>query len=189
VSDPPDHRGIGSVGDETDIHRTVEVFGGEWIRVGSNSRIDCFAVISAGPGTVDIGDYVHVSAGAMIFGTAGVTIGEGVAVSARVMIFSKSDQPTGHLISAMFPEHLTNAKAGLVTIEPHVMIGAGAVILPGVRLGYGCSVGALSLVKEDVEPHARMVGIPARRIGTRDPDVLERCVEEFVALRAARGRE
>jgi dTDP-4-amino-4,6-dideoxy-D-glucose acyltransferase len=188
VSDLPDHRGIGAVGDETVIHQTVEVFGGESIRVGAHSRIDCFALLTAGPGVVDIGDYVHVAAGVMIYGTEGVTVGEGSALSARVMVFSKSDYPTGHLVSPLLPEHLTSPRGAPVIIEPHVMVGAGSVILPGVRLGYGSSVGALSLVKEDVEPHARVAGVPARRIGTRDPEQLARCVAEFAALQGTRER-
>jgi galactoside O-acetyltransferase len=186
MPDQPDHRGIGSVGDGASVHHTVEVFGGDSVRIGAHSRIDCFAVVTAGPGIVDIADSVHIAAGAMIFGSAGVTIGEGAALSARVMVFSKSDYPAAHLCSPLVPDHLTNVRAEPVIVEPYVTVGAGSVILPGVRLGYACSIGAMSLVKDDVEPYARAAGTPARQFGRRDAGQIDRFVEEFAALRAQR---
>ncbi len=51
-------------------------------------------------------------------------------------------------------------------IEDDASIGAGAVILPGVRLGKGCMVGAGAVVTHDVEPGARVVGTPAYEIMT-----------------------
>lgn len=47
-------------------------------------------------------------------------------------------------------------------IEDDVSIGAGAVILPGVRLGRGCRIGAGAVVTKDVEPHTTVYGSPAR---------------------------
>lgn len=47
-------------------------------------------------------------------------------------------------------------------IEDHAAIGAGAVILPGVRIGYGALVGAGAIVTKNVPPHAVIRGEPAR---------------------------
>ena len=44
-------------------------------------------------------------------------------------------------------------------------VGAGSVILPGVTVGRWALVGAGSVVREDVVPHALVVGNPARLIG------------------------
>ena len=41
------------------------------------------------------------------------------------------------------------------------MIGAGAVVLPGVEVGEGARVAANSLVTEDVPPDATVAGVPA----------------------------
>ena len=42
------------------------------------------------------------------------------------------------------------------------MIGAGAVLLPKVRVGAHAIVGAGSVVVADVPPHAKVAGNPAR---------------------------
>ena len=49
-------------------------------------------------------------------------------------------------------------------VEDDVSVGAGAVILPGVRLGEGCVVGAGAVVTKDVPPYATVVGNPAHAI-------------------------
>ena len=43
-----------------------------------------------------------------------------------------------------------------------------------MTIGKGATIGALSLVIEDVPPGAIMAGAPARQIGARDLDELER---------------
>jgi acetyltransferase-like isoleucine patch superfamily enzyme len=43
-----------------------------------------------------------------------------------------------------------------------VWIGAHATILPGVRLGRGCVVGAGAVVTKDVPPMTVVVGVPAQ---------------------------
>ena len=48
------------------------------------------------------------------------------------------------------------------------MIGAGVVVLPGVKIGAGASVAANSLVTEDVPAGATAVGVPAEIREDRD---------------------
>jgi UDP-2-acetamido-3-amino-2,3-dideoxy-glucuronate N-acetyltransferase len=47
-------------------------------------------------------------------------------------------------------------------IEDHVGIGAGANILPGIRLGTGCIVAAGAVVTKDIPPKKLVMGTPAR---------------------------
>lgn len=49
-------------------------------------------------------------------------------------------------------------------LEDDVNVGANATILPGVRLGKGCTVGAGAVVTRDVAPYTTVVGNPARRL-------------------------
>jgi acetyltransferase-like isoleucine patch superfamily enzyme len=54
-----------------------------------------------------------------------------------------------------------------VVIEDDVWLGAGVVVLPGVRLGRGCVIGAGAVVTHDVPAEAVFAGVPATRIGSR----------------------
>ena len=60
-----------------------------------------------------------------------------------------------------------------VTVGRHVIVGNGSVLLPGVTLGEGAAVGALSIVKRDVPPFAIVAGPDGRQIGERRRDLLE----------------
>ena len=53
-------------------------------------------------------------------------------------------------------------RTGEVVVGERAMIGAGAIVLPGVEIGADASVAANSLVTEDVEPGETVAGVPAR---------------------------
>lgn len=53
-----------------------------------------------------------------------------------------------------------------VVVEDDVCIGPAAAILKGVTIGAGAFVEAGAVVTDDVPPGARMLGSPARRVGT-----------------------
>jgi acetyltransferase-like isoleucine patch superfamily enzyme len=55
-----------------------------------------------------------------------------------------------------------------IVIEDDVWIGAGARILDGVVIREGTVVGAGAVVTKSTEPYAVVVGVPARKISTRD---------------------
>ena len=44
------------------------------------------------------------------------------------------------------------------------MIGIGAVVLDGVRVGHGSIVGAGAVVSKDVPPLSLVVGVPAKKL-------------------------
>jgi acetyltransferase-like isoleucine patch superfamily enzyme len=52
-------------------------------------------------------------------------------------------------------------------IEDDVWIGAGAIILDGVRVGTGSVIGAGSVVTEDLPPFSVVAGSPAKVIRDR----------------------
>ena len=71
------------------------------------------------------------------------------------------------------PERYRKVQTGDVVFRRHSLVGAGSVVLPGVTLGEGASVGALSLVKDDLAEFGLYAGVPARRIGDRSRKLLE----------------
>lgn len=52
------------------------------------------------------------------------------------------------MTNPMVPVEFTNVTHADVNIGRHVIIGSGSVVLPGVTIGEGAAVGALSLVKK-----------------------------------------
>lgn len=53
-------------------------------------------------------------------------------------------------------------RKGKVVIEKDVVIGANCTVLPGVVIGEGAVVSAMSLVNRDIPPHAFYGGVPVR---------------------------
>lgn len=59
---------------------------------------------------------------------------------------------------------------GNIEIGNDVWIGHEAVILPGVKIGDGCIIGAQSVVTKDIEPYTIVGGNPAKSIRKRFSD-------------------
>lgn len=157
------------------IDRTVRFFGAPYIHLGSNVRIDAYSVISAGSGGIRIGNYVHLAVGVSIVGSAQVDIEDFCGLSAKVSVFSSSDDYSGGaMTNPMVPETFRNVASGAVTFKKHTIIGAGAVIMPGVTIGMGAAVGALTFVNKSIPALTVVSGNPVRKIGTRDRSLLER---------------
>jgi galactoside O-acetyltransferase len=130
---------------------------------------------------VRIGNHVHIAAGVMIFGSEGCEIGDFAGLSSRVAIYSASDDyVSGHLTNPTVPDRFRNVSKGKVVLEPHALVGAGSVLLPGVTLHRGAAVGALSLVNRSVPAFQVVLGTPARPIKMRDQVQLERLEREFL---------
>jgi len=60
--------------------------------------------------------------------------------------------------------------AKVTEIGNDVWIGHGAFILPGVKIGDGAAVGAMSVVTKDVPPYAVVAGVPAGVVKYRFPE-------------------
>ena len=71
------------------------------------------------------------------------------------------------------PSNVTNTVHKDVFIGKHVVVGSGTIVLPGVTLNDGCSIGALSLVNKDVDEFKVMAGVPAKFIKDRKRNILE----------------
>ena len=54
-----------------------------------------------------------------------------------------------------------------VEIGSDVWIGDNVIILPNVKIGHGCVIGAGSVVTKSVEPYSIIAGVPAEKIKMR----------------------
>lgn len=57
--------------------------------------------------------------------------------------------------------------AGSTSVGSDCLLGVGCRVLPRLRIGDMCTVGAGSVVLRDVDARARVVGVPARRMDAR----------------------
>lgn len=62
-------------------------------------------------------------------------------------------------------------------IEKACLIGIGAVILNGIRVGTGSLIGAGAIVNKDVPPRSLVVGVPARLVRDLSEKEAEQMIE------------
>lgn len=164
--------GLGSYGENVLISKNAKIYGASNINIGSNVRIDDFCILS---GNIKIGNYVHVAAGVYIFaGEAGVILNDFSGVSSRTAIYAASDDYSGeYMTNPTVPDEVRNVTGGTIYIGRHTLIGTGCTVLPGVIVGDGASVGAMSLINKDIEEYTMNVGIPCKKIRERSKRMLE----------------
>nr|WP_256391201.1 acyltransferase [Natronoarchaeum rubrum] len=101
----------------------------------------------------------------------GVTVGEGVSWGLESTpdvfwpdrITVEDHAIIGYDATLLCHEFLQDEyRLGDVVVGERAMIGAGAIVLPGVEIGAGAQVAANSLVVEDVPPGETVAGVPAR---------------------------
>lgn len=166
--------GFASVGENVVISDRASFYNCAKISLGNNVRIDDFCVLSAGEGGITIGSYVHVAVYSSLIGNALIKLEDFSGVSSRVSIFSSNDDYSGkYMTNPTVPSMYTNVSEAPVIVKRHVIIGAGSIVLPGVTLHEGASVGALSLVKKDCEAFCTYFGLPAKKVGRRSKRLLE----------------
>jgi acetyltransferase-like isoleucine patch superfamily enzyme len=139
----------------------------DMIKVGPTARIDSFVKIEGGLG-VDIGDGVHISSFAHVnVGGGKVTVGENTALASHSIVFGGTNVPQGLAMSSAAPANMQVIERKHTIIGRNVMIGAGAIIMPGVEVGDFAVVGAGAVVTKNVPPHAVVVGPVAHQIAWR----------------------
>lgn len=125
-------------------YAVIQSSGGR-VRFGRQCAISSFVHISTGAGDVLAGDFVRIAPNCTL-------VGGTKEVHARNVLVK--DQP--------------EAEPRGLWIGDDVLIGAGAVILPGTRIEHGAVIGAGSVVSGSVPEYAIVAGAPARVIGHRE---------------------
>jgi acetyltransferase-like isoleucine patch superfamily enzyme len=166
--------GFKSIGKNVLISRKASIYGISRISIGNNVRIDDFSFVSAGAGGIQIGNFVHIALYVSFQGAGKITLEDFSGVSTRVSIYSSNDDYTGEFMSnPTVPFDFKGVITGDIRIGRHVLVGNGSVILPGVTIGEGAVIAALSLVDKDCEDFYIYKGNPARKIVKRSRDLLK----------------
>lgn len=93
-----------------------------------------------------------------------IFIGDNVSIAPGVTVICDSCANNGKEINEIDEVKTKFTKCAPVYIEDEVWIGAGVIILPGVRIGRCAIIGAGSVVTKDVEPYSIYAGVPAKKI-------------------------
>jgi acetyltransferase-like isoleucine patch superfamily enzyme len=141
-------------GDDVFVHSFTNLYG---CRIGAGTRVGPFVEIQAG---AVVGARCKVQSHTFI--CEGIEIGDEVFVGHGVMFINdkrpRSTTDDGALQTDEDWELQTTV------LERRASIGSGAVILGGVRIGEGATIGAGAVVTRDVPPGATVAGSPARAL-------------------------
>ncbi|MFV0221274.1 acetyltransferase [Empedobacter falsenii] len=150
----------------------IRIRGKKFIKVGDNfttgfnCRIDAYQINSNSDEIIKIGkdvqinDYVHLGA------IESLIIEDNVLIASKVFItdhnhgsYSGEEADSPFSIPSERKLHSNPVK-----IEKNVWIGEYVAVLPGVTIGEGSIIGAMSVVSKDIPPYSIAVGSPARVI-------------------------
>jgi carbonic anhydrase/acetyltransferase-like protein (isoleucine patch superfamily) len=147
------------------VHPDALVFGD--VTLGARVSVWPTAVIRGDTGRIVIGDESNVQDGTVVHVDHGfpTTIGSRVAIGHRAIVHG-------------------------CTVEDDCLIGMGAVLLNGVRVGSGSIVGAGAVCREGMQipPSSLVLGVPGRLVReTTDADRarIVRTVQSYVELQQA----
>lgn len=160
------------IGRNVKISDKASIYNCEQIEIGDNSRIDDFCVVS---GKIKIGRNVHITPMCLVAGgEKGIVFEDFTTLAYGVRVFTQSDDYTGHtMANSTVPKEYKNEYKKEVIFKKHSIVGAGSIVMPGVILAEGTSVGAMSLILKSTESWGIYVGNPARRIKDKKKDLLE----------------
>lgn len=113
--------------------------------------------LKIGKGTV-VGDCVRFDA------RNGIIIGENVNISSCAHFWTEQ-----HDVNDPFFQ--CNSAGGGIVIGNRVWISNNVTILPGITIGEGAVIAAGAVVTKDCEAYGIYAGVPAKKIGNRNPDL------------------
>ncbi|GAA3635095.1 galactoside O-acetyltransferase [Kineosporia mesophila] len=138
---------------DTDRRRTLL----EQILGSVGARTVLLSPFHAGFGSnVHIGDDFFGNVNLTFVDDVEIRIGNGVMIAPGVTLTT-----TGHPVHPDLRVDFRRFSEPIV-LEDKVWIGSNAVVLPGVRIGYGSVIGAGSVVTHDIPPMSVAVGVPCR---------------------------
>ena len=147
-------------------HASARIIGRENISFGGPVLIDDFVLVIARE-TITIGDFVHLACFSSITGGERVQIGDFSAVSQGARLLTGTDDFTGWGFgNSTVDETFRNTTRAPISLGRFCIVGANAVVLPGVQIGEGATIGAGTVVTRDLEPWGVYLG--NRRIRDRD---------------------
>lgn len=173
--------GFRALGRNVLISRDARIFSPETVSLGDHVLVDAFTIMN---GDIVIGSHVHISSHCELYASksASIIIGDYSGISSHVSFYSQTDDYIGPCLNnpTVGPQYRSISEQPVV-LEKYVMIATHVVVLPGVRLGEGCSFGAGCIVNKSTRPGGLYVGPNCKRIYERDLEEIRRLGAELEA--------
>jgi len=132
---------------------------------GFNCRLDAFNFNNLDLPLIRIGKNVQINDNVHIAAVESVDIGDDVLIASKVFITDHNHGNYGEGEEQDSPMSKPNSRkiyTKPVKIEKNVWIGEFVCVLPGVTIGEGSIIGAMSVVTKNIEPFSIAVGSPAK---------------------------
>lgn len=153
-----------SIGKNVIFEKGVLVFHPENIEIENNVYIGHNTILKGYyKNNIIIRAHTWIGQQCFLHGAGGLIIGKGVGIGPGVIVLTSQHDAS----DINLPVYFTPLKFDRVEIEDGSDIGAGAIILPGVKIGKGVIIGAGSVVTKSVPDYEIWAGVPARKIRKR----------------------
>jgi acetyltransferase-like isoleucine patch superfamily enzyme len=130
------------------------------VTIRGGSRLEAVPIRSNRPPKLTIGDSVNIEQNVHIVCHHRVLIGNKVSITANCAIVDTThpfdDLPYDVKVGSMVQDD-----DGFVEIGEGSFLGIGCIVLPNVRIGKGCVIGANSVVTRSIPDYSVAAGAPA----------------------------
>ena len=148
------------IGNNVTIKKGVEIraHGDAELIIGDKTKIDDgVRIIATNTSKVEIGKNSKLGFHSVLNGGGGIKIGDNTSFYGFVYVQSSS-----HNFKDKSPINQQGFSHGQVEIGSNVLVGANAVILPGVKIDDSCLIGANSVVSKSIQGNNIAFGVPCK---------------------------
>lgn len=131
------------------------------IIIGDRVFLSRNTVLACKNGRIELGSGISIGLNSAIHSVdeGAVRIGDDVVIAAFTYIVAAPDYKSDRLDIPMAKQGFETAKG--IRIGNDVWIGSAVVVLDGASIGEGSIIGAKALVRGEIPPYAKAVGVPA----------------------------
>lgn len=158
---------FGSFGKGSVLYKPMMLSNPQFMHIGKNVtmrqglRLEAVLTDKENPPELHIGDNVNIEQNVHIVCHSRVVIGNDVSITGQCAIVDIT-HPYENVHDPVMIGARILAERSIVEIGDRSFLGFGAAVLPNVRIGSYCIVGAHSLVTRDVPDYSVVAGNPAR---------------------------
>lgn len=126
-----------------------------------NTRINIYEPFNPDEFSVEIGEGCYIGSGCSILARNKIIIEDKVLMASNILISSENHGINPEIEIPYMDQPLNGSE---VLIGEGTWIGQNVIVLPGVKIGMRCVIGAGSVVTKDVPDYCIAVGNPAKVI-------------------------